>query len=169
MSSTRCCSSPPLQCNNELAVPPQLRAFVYRGSTTPQSSPPRAFPFPILQKSPLYFLPAWGGFCGWGISGEDWWTKYNLGPDADPRCWMITEDDVLRVFHRCDMRFMMCPPLVATLVENNSDCWLESLQRGLGLCVDHPIEFSRRSEPRSATLTTPEYLTTKPQRRNGFM
>lgn len=65
-------------------------------------SPYHPFVLFAWQKSPLYFLPAWGGFCSWGISGEDWWTKHNLGPTTDPGCWIITDDDVLHVFHRCD-------------------------------------------------------------------
>ncbi|CAM9677037.1 unnamed protein product [Sphacelaria rigidula] len=45
-------------------------------------------------------MPAWGGFCSWGISNEDWWTKDSLGPDADPHSWLITDDGVLHFFRR---------------------------------------------------------------------
>ena len=42
-------------------------------------------------KDPEKYLPAWGGFCAWGISSEDMWTTYNLGPKSDPDSWSIID------------------------------------------------------------------------------
>ncbi|CAN0556487.1 unnamed protein product, partial [Laminaria digitata] len=52
------------------------------------------------QAEPLSYIPAWGGFCSYGISEEDWWTRANLGPDADPNSWLITEGGSLHFFRR---------------------------------------------------------------------
>ncbi|CAN0059885.1 unnamed protein product [Ascophyllum nodosum] len=52
----------------------------------------------LFEQEPLNYIPAWGGFCSWGISREDWWTAETLGPDTDPNYWVITDDGVLHFF-----------------------------------------------------------------------
>ncbi|CAM9730404.1 unnamed protein product [Scytosiphon promiscuus] len=52
----------------------------------------------MFEASPLDYMPAWGGFCAWGISNEPWWNADNLGPDADPNVWLITDDKELYFF-----------------------------------------------------------------------
>lgn len=54
-----------------------------------------------FQERPLAYIPAWGSFCSYGISQEDWWTKDTLGPEADPDLWFITDEGVLHFFRRC--------------------------------------------------------------------
>ncbi|CAN0110439.1 unnamed protein product, partial [Hapterophycus canaliculatus] len=41
---------------------------------------------------PVRYLPAWGGFCSYGISHEIVWNKYNLGPASNPDFWLIVDD-----------------------------------------------------------------------------
>ena len=38
---------------------------------------------------PNSYLPAYGGFCAWGIATEDIWSTANLGPPSDPDVWSI--------------------------------------------------------------------------------
>ncbi|CAM9400890.1 unnamed protein product, partial [Laminaria digitata] len=49
---------------------------------------------------PDKYLPAWGGFCSYGIAKERIWKTSNLGPFADPSKWKILSDDRLHVFRR---------------------------------------------------------------------
>ncbi|CAM9662147.1 unnamed protein product [Scytosiphon promiscuus] len=51
-----------------------------------------------FEANPNTYIPAWGGFCSWGISREDFWSKDTLGPDADPNQWLITSDGKLHFF-----------------------------------------------------------------------
>eukprot|EP00752_Nemacystus_decipiens_P012140 g10763.t1 len=51
-----------------------------------------------FEAQPLAYIPAWGGFCSWGIAGETWWTRDNLGPQADPELWLITDEGRLHFF-----------------------------------------------------------------------
>lgn len=34
-------------------------------------------------------MPAWGGFCSYGVATESVWTADNLGPFGDPSEWII--------------------------------------------------------------------------------
>lgn len=52
----------------------------------------------LFEENPLAYIPAWGGFCGWGIAREDWWDKDTLGPDADPNLWLISDEGKLHFF-----------------------------------------------------------------------
>ncbi|CAM9763622.1 unnamed protein product [Ectocarpus sp. 13 AM-2016] len=52
----------------------------------------------LFEASPLDFIPVWGGFCSYGIAQEGYWTVSNLGPPSDPNSWLITDDNVLRIF-----------------------------------------------------------------------
>lgn len=40
---------------------------------------------------PTKFLPAWGGFCAWGICCESVWTSDNLGPPPDPQIFSMID------------------------------------------------------------------------------
>eukprot|EP00752_Nemacystus_decipiens_P017527 g15708.t1 len=44
----------------------------------------------LFEEDPLTYLPAWGGFCGYGISEEDYWSATELGPPVDINSWAIT-------------------------------------------------------------------------------
>ena len=78
--------------------------FVSPVNVTPRFPPGSFWVVPTspgsLQQEPLNYIPAWGGFCSWGISREDWWTAETLGPDTDPNYWVITDDGVLHFFRR---------------------------------------------------------------------
>lgn len=52
------------------------------------------------QENPEAYLPAFGGFCSFGIAAETVWNRDNLGPFADPSKWKIMPDGTLRVFRR---------------------------------------------------------------------
>ncbi|CAN0450469.1 unnamed protein product [Ectocarpus sp. 12 AP-2014] len=52
----------------------------------------------LFEASPLDYIPAWGGFCSYGIAQEGYWTVSTLGPPSDPNSWLITDDNVLRIF-----------------------------------------------------------------------
>ena len=52
------------------------------------------------QNDPAYYIPAWGGFCSYGIAHEVVENVGILGPAADPGHWWI-EDEVLYLFRRC--------------------------------------------------------------------
>ncbi|CAM9986848.1 unnamed protein product [Laminaria digitata] len=52
----------------------------------------------IFENDPTYYLPAWGGFCAYGIAHEVVWNVNNLGPSADPSYWWISGDGVLYLF-----------------------------------------------------------------------
>ncbi|CAM9360263.1 unnamed protein product, partial [Hapterophycus canaliculatus] len=49
---------------------------------------------------PLAYLPAWGGFCSYGVAAEDFWTPDTLGPFSNPSKWIIGSDGKLHVFRR---------------------------------------------------------------------
>jgi hypothetical protein len=61
----------------------------------------------LFLADPKKYLPAYGGFCAWGIGEESWWTAETLGPNANPNVWKIL-DGRLYVFMFSDpkMRFM---------------------------------------------------------------
>ncbi|CAM9523032.1 unnamed protein product [Pylaiella littoralis] len=58
----------------------------------------------LFEESPLDYIPAWGGFCSYGIALEDGWNPNDLGPHADPDSWYITDDNVLHIFRRYQPR-----------------------------------------------------------------
>ena len=33
------------------------------------------------------YAPAWGGFCAYGVSGEDWWTAADMSAQGNPNVW----------------------------------------------------------------------------------
>lgn len=43
--------------------------------------------------APEYYIPAFGGFCSYGVSRETVWTPSNMGPTSDPeQQWIIFND-----------------------------------------------------------------------------
>eukprot|EP00904_Undaria_pinnatifida_P010234 jgi/Undpi1/6340/HiC_scaffold_20.g08823.m1 len=52
---------------------------------------------------PAYYIPAWGGFCSYGIAHEVVENVGILGPAADPGHWWI-EDEVLYLFRSSALR-----------------------------------------------------------------
>ncbi|CAN0007944.1 unnamed protein product [Ascophyllum nodosum] len=52
----------------------------------------------LFENEPLKFIPAWGGFCSYGIANESVWTDTTLGPFSDPTKWEILPDGRLHVF-----------------------------------------------------------------------
>ena len=50
----------------------------------------------LFKKDPTYYIPAYGGYCAWGISGEYcpdyFWNKDCLGPSANWGYWTIQND-----------------------------------------------------------------------------
>ncbi|CAM9809812.1 unnamed protein product, partial [Ectocarpus sp. 12 AP-2014] len=50
-----------------------------------------------FESDPERYLPAWGGFCSFGISHEVIWGPDVLGPPSNPDFWLI-EDDRLYLF-----------------------------------------------------------------------
>ena len=55
-----------------------------------------------FMRAPRRYAPAWGAFCAYGISSEDWWTPATLGPNTNPDVWRIVGS---RLF-----LFMYCEP-----------------------------------------------------------
>lgn len=53
-----------------------------------------------MQDDPTKYIPAWGGFCSYGIADEGVWTVDTLGPFGDPSVWTISLDGKLHVFRR---------------------------------------------------------------------
>ncbi|CAN0022069.1 unnamed protein product, partial [Laminaria digitata] len=49
---------------------------------------------------PERYLPAWGGFCSYGVANETVWTGTTLGPFGDPSKWAIFADNRLHIFRR---------------------------------------------------------------------
>lgn len=103
----RICVTSPI-CFQIISAQRHPSACLHRtyGHRLPVSSPHTHIltPTPIRtlssQEQPTRYIPAWGGFCSWGISEEDWWTAENLGPQADPNMWLITDDGILHFFRR---------------------------------------------------------------------
>lgn len=58
-----------------------------------------ACPPPPSQEDPTRYLPAWGGFCSYGIAHESVWNEANLGPASNPDYWLMV-DGVLHLFRR---------------------------------------------------------------------
>lgn len=68
---------------------------------TSLSTPARTTPLGFCSQSdPVRYVPAWGGFCSYGIAHEVEWNENVLGPNADPDYWWI-KDGVLYLFKRC--------------------------------------------------------------------
>lgn len=64
----------------------------------PYSTPPSCV---CSQSDPFRYVPAWGGFCAYGIAHEELWKKFVLGSYyGDPDCWWI-KDGVTYLFKRC--------------------------------------------------------------------
>eukprot|EP00752_Nemacystus_decipiens_P016488 g14739.t1 len=51
-----------------------------------------------FEADPLKYLPAYGGFCSYGIANEPVWTDTTLGPFGNPSKWKISRDDRLHIF-----------------------------------------------------------------------
>ncbi|CAM9697040.1 unnamed protein product [Scytosiphon promiscuus] len=47
-----------------------------------------------FESDPVRYLPAWGGFCSYGISHEIVWNQDNLGPSSNPDYWLIVDDQL---------------------------------------------------------------------------
>ncbi|CAN0254548.1 unnamed protein product, partial [Pylaiella littoralis] len=45
----------------------------------------------LFESAPATYLPAWGGFCSYGISKESVWNADNLGPASNPDFWLIVD------------------------------------------------------------------------------
>ena len=59
-----------------------------------------------FMRAPRRYAPAWGAFCAYGISSEDWWTPATLGPNTNPDVWRIVgSPNGSRLF-----LFMYCEP-----------------------------------------------------------
>ncbi|CAN0007734.1 unnamed protein product [Ascophyllum nodosum] len=48
----------------------------------------------IFESNPAKYLPAWGGFCSYGISHEIVWDPEILGPKSNPDFWLIIDDQL---------------------------------------------------------------------------
>ncbi|CAM9696970.1 unnamed protein product [Scytosiphon promiscuus] len=42
-----------------------------------------------FENDPVKYLPAWGGFCSYGVANETWWTNTTIGPFGNPAKWEI--------------------------------------------------------------------------------
>ena len=61
----------------------------------------------LFLANPKKYLPAFGGFCSWGIAEESWWTATTLGPSANPNMWkMINGRLYFFMFRDPKMRFL---------------------------------------------------------------
>lgn len=61
----------------------------------------------------MRYIPAWGGFCSYGVAREIIWNVENLGPASNPDYWTIY-NGVLYLFRRYGMT--NCAPLLLKLV-----------------------------------------------------
>lgn len=52
------------------------------------------------QSNPEKYVPAFGGFCSFGVAAEPVWTAHTLGPFGDASKWTISLDGRLHVFRR---------------------------------------------------------------------
>ncbi|CAN0483288.1 unnamed protein product [Ectocarpus sp. 12 AP-2014] len=43
----------------------------------------------VFENDKLKYVPAWGGFCSYGIANESVWTSTTLGPFGNPSKWGI--------------------------------------------------------------------------------
>lgn len=62
--------------------------------------PPRLPVAACSQSAPEKYLPAFGGFCSFGVAAEPVWTADTLGPFGDPSKWTISSDGRLHIFRR---------------------------------------------------------------------
>lgn len=62
----------------------------------------------------MRYLPAWGGFCSYGISHEIIWNQDNLGPSSNPDFWLIV-DDQLYLFRRYRIRQVLAKGVALSL------------------------------------------------------
>ncbi|CAM9696830.1 unnamed protein product [Scytosiphon promiscuus] len=78
-----------------------------------------------FESDPLTYLPAWGGFCSYGVADEDFWTPETLGPFSNPSKWIIGSDGKLHVFRsRLPMiKFLMAPDEYIEAGNANWNSW----------------------------------------------
>lgn len=92
------------------------------------------------KEQPLRWLPKWGGFCGWGISEEDTWTQYNLGPPTNPDSWLVTADSELVLFRRYSTEIKVRNASAENRAEDREPSTHASAQQCRSLlCVEGPI------------------------------
>lgn len=66
-----------------------------------KETPPDLPGYPLApQSNPDKYVPAFGGFCSFGVAAEPVWTADTLGPFGDPSKWTISLDGRLHVFRR---------------------------------------------------------------------
>ena len=53
-----------------------------------------------FMRAPRRYAPAWGAFCAYGISSEDWWTPATLGPATAPPSPPLPDSRRLRTRRR---------------------------------------------------------------------
>ena len=91
--------------------------MTHRRNTRAPPPPPRA-PVPRMrrpaflsvgrsQSNPVRYLPAFGGFCSYGISREIIWNETNLGPASNPDFWLIYEDQLYLFRRYSSMRVLL--------------------------------------------------------------
>ncbi|CAN0031532.1 unnamed protein product [Ectocarpus sp. 12 AP-2014] len=65
-----------------------------------------------FESDPVKYIPAWGGFCSYGVAAEKFWRSDILGPFGDPSKWLILPGDgKLHVFRseRPMAKFLLAP------------------------------------------------------------
>lgn len=80
-----------------------------------------------FESDPERYLPAWGGFCSYGIAKEPVWKTNNLGPFADPSKWKILSDNRLHVF-RSDVpmeKFSLAAAEYLAIGDTNWNAWFD--------------------------------------------
>ncbi|CAM9168595.1 unnamed protein product [Ectocarpus sp. 8 AP-2014] len=76
-----------------------------------------------FESDPERYLPAWGGFCGFGISHEVVWSPDVLGPPSNPDFWLI-EDDRLYLF-RSETPYGKFMDNKARCIKHGNQMWTE--------------------------------------------
>jgi hypothetical protein len=72
---------------------------------------------------PEKYLPAYGGFCSWGVSGEDMWTTYNLGPKSDPDVWKIINGRLYLFMYILPQQYFMDSDKLVANIANADRRW----------------------------------------------
>ena len=76
-------------------------------------------------EAPRRYAPAWGAFCAYGITSEDWWTPMTLGPNTDPDVWRIVDGRLFLFMYCQPERMFMSHANLSALIALGDARWYE--------------------------------------------
>ncbi|CAN0039334.1 unnamed protein product [Ectocarpus fasciculatus] len=86
-----------------------------------------------FESDPLKYIPAWGGFCSYGVAAEKFWTADILGPFGDPSKWLILPGDGRLHVFRSELpmsKFLLTPAEYLEAGDASWNGWFPAAEKG---------------------------------------